>query len=651
MANAFAVQDSEPDPFSQVWADLESVLAELKDYGAPPDQALEVARDVTQNAFNSMNAGGASDAGFADGAENQNVKYDVNQDVAPVMAMKPMGKKAAAALTFGNSVTAGTLPYMAAGIKKLTGHDGGQDFETLRREEQTRAQAARDTLGEEATLATELAAPSAGVGMLTRGAKTMGQAAKRGAVAGGIYGTVRGYADPIDPDSADFGERLAPALMGGAMGAVTGAGGSAVAKGAVDRFTAPRQPAPKSKPTPAPRAPKPDPDAELMAIERGRDAAENTVAATRDRRARDEIPIRKFDDLPQNMQRQLMANEKPYFDRTYGENSKEWKAHVRQTVKDYEFGRTFRNEHLNNEGQPPEFGNAKDKIAHIAGLYQSGMSLNDIGRQIGETGEQVAQTILRGQQTLGTGNWTITSTVEAPKGMGIAAGLVHANQRTQQVPKAQVRGMLRDAESLLGDVNAYRASEVRSRANQVKPSPDPEPSALPPAAERPALTPPQAEPAAQPPAAAPEAPEAPPAASTKPRSLRGSAAAKKPKAPAKTETADAKPKAKPKATRAKSGAYAERGLSGTRPAKSPRTDPGSEDALYAREVADLTPQQRQMAAEEWQSLQYERMKAQTPAAKLGNREIALGWRQLQTQRDRLKGYSRAKLQRNEKDDE
>lgn len=620
--NAFAVQDSGHDPFAQVWADLESILGELREQGAPPEQAL----DTAQNAFASMQAGQASGGGFQAGAENENVHYNTDQDTAPVMAMKPIEPERAAALVGVNSATMGMLPYAVAGIKKMTGHDGGRDFETVRREEQNRVGAARDVLGEEGAMATELAAPAGGLGLLARGAKTVGQAAKRGAAAGGIYGTVRGYADPIDPDSTDFGERLAPALMGGAMGAVTGGAGAGAVKKGIDVATAPRAAKPAPKPQ---RPPRVDPDAEGMAIERGRIAA----IGDNPRQARQEgAPLRKIEDLTPEMQDQLVR-EKIHFDGKYGENSKEWRAHVKQAIGDRERGRRIRAE------RPPsetiQYPDVKAKLSDITAMYQAGMSISDIGRAIGETGEQVAQTIARAPQTMGAGSWRINSTIDmsdmSPITRG-AAALAHANQRTQVVTKPQVRAMLAEADNVLNDVKAYRASEIKSRASMSKPSPDPEAEAMPAAAARPALAPPAAQPAA-------EQIEAPKPAASRPRSLRGDAA--KPKAEAKKK-AEPKPKAA-KAAKPK----AERGLTGTRPARSPRGETASEDPVYSREVKDLSAGQRAAAAEEYLQVLYERGEAGKPVGKMTDRELALGWRRLESQRGNVRAMARGKIRKDE----
>lgn len=224
--NAFAADNpSAPDPFAQAFAELDSVLGELRGNRTPGAEP----RDPIENANASGQAAKTSPADFGSTPPMDALTgYSPNQDIEPIGVLKPMEREPAAALVGVNSATAGTLPYMIAGAKRLTGYDEGKDFDTLRREEQNRVEGARNSLGEPASRVVEALAPLPGAGALMRGVRTPAQAAKRIGVAGGIYGGVRGYADPVEPGSLDVSERLAPALMNSAIGAATGyAGGRA----------------------------------------------------------------------------------------------------------------------------------------------------------------------------------------------------------------------------------------------------------------------------------------------------------------------------------------------------------------------------------------------------------------------------------------
>lgn len=248
--NAFAVDASgRPDPFQSALIDIDEVLGEYA--GNPPADA---GMDAGENAFASM-AASPVNASFRS-PENQMSRYAPDQDTAPVMGMRRITPGEAGLYTMANSATAGTLPYIVAGARRMAG-GGDKDFETLRREEQLRVQGARESLGDEAAMAYESLAPMAGAGLLARGSKTVGQAARRGGAYGAAYGGIRGYAGETEPDSMDIGARLRPALMGAAMGGVTGAAGGAAMRKGIDavssRMARPRPPGPANNPPSAPR--------------------------------------------------------------------------------------------------------------------------------------------------------------------------------------------------------------------------------------------------------------------------------------------------------------------------------------------------------------------------------------------------------------
>lgn len=411
--NAFNQNSADDDPFQQALLELDSVIDEFRANAAGTAQMAAMSGEAPQNAMASMEAGRAPQQFPQTPPASQYSGYNPDQVTAPVMAMQPMEPERAAAYTGVNSATAGTLPYIVAGIKRATGYDEGKDFETLRREEQMRAQGAREALGETNAFAVEMMAPMGGAGMIMRGAKTPADMAKRMGAYGGTYGAVRGYADPIEPDSLDVGERLTPALMGAGIGAATGyAGGRGIGE-ISSRMRAGNAPA-GGPGGGGGGAPPMTLDDRMVALERGRSATE--LSAPSRSPMDDEI-----NSLIQN------------FEKTHGP------LPPGMVVDDV-----------------PQMRTHSERMSTIARLYAQGKSINEIARDLGESGENVAQAIVRGRDIFGKGALKINLPDDRP---GLAR-LVGAPTPRESVPKKLMQRMQSDAEALLNDVNLYRRSEA-----------------------------------------------------------------------------------------------------------------------------------------------------------------------------------------------
>lgn len=135
-------------------------------------------------------------------------------------------ERSSAARIFADSLTAGTWPYMAAGLKKATGYDDGQSFDDLRRNEQREVERAKEHYQPWADIG-ELVAPFGfGIGVSAlKPAQTMRGAAMRSGGAGAGYGAVHGYLSPIEPDFADAAERIPQAMQEALYGFGSGAVG------------------------------------------------------------------------------------------------------------------------------------------------------------------------------------------------------------------------------------------------------------------------------------------------------------------------------------------------------------------------------------------------------------------------------------------
>ncbi len=141
-----------------------------------------------------------------------------------------------AARIVADAMTAGTWPYMAAGIKELTGYDEGKSFDELRRQEQREVQRAKENY-RNWIAPLEYGAPL-GFGLAVgRGAKTLHGAVMRSGLGGGAYGGVRGYVSPIEPDTLDVAERLPNAMSDALVSGATAAGGRAMAGRGAQAFS------------------------------------------------------------------------------------------------------------------------------------------------------------------------------------------------------------------------------------------------------------------------------------------------------------------------------------------------------------------------------------------------------------------------------
>lgn len=136
-------------------------------------------------------------------------------------------ERQSAARLFADAATASTWPYIAAGLKKLTGYDDGASFDDLRRQEQGEVARAREQYPTWAQGADVVAPAMTGLGAGARAA-TVPQAARRAAIGAGAYGGVSGYASPVEPDSLDVAARLPGAMTGAG---VAGALGWAIPRG------------------------------------------------------------------------------------------------------------------------------------------------------------------------------------------------------------------------------------------------------------------------------------------------------------------------------------------------------------------------------------------------------------------------------------
>lgn len=116
-------------------------------------------------------------------------------------------RRQAAGLVAADAMTAGTWPYIGAGIQGLTGHKADVPYEDRRRDIQRQTELARQqhpAMSE----ALDWVAPAVAGGLPATRARTLTGAATRAAAGSGAYGAVKGYAAPIEPDSTDVAARL-----------------------------------------------------------------------------------------------------------------------------------------------------------------------------------------------------------------------------------------------------------------------------------------------------------------------------------------------------------------------------------------------------------------------------------------------------------